>query len=120
MKSACREVPSAFSVTDSDRGTCGAGLDQHLAGPAGATGPAGPTGATGAAGVSGYEVRSAAVANGNIVTASCNGTKKVMGGGFIDGNNVTKSYPNGTHNGWVVETSNNTAITAYAICATFD
>jgi hypothetical protein len=117
--------------TKGDTGTAG---DRGPAGIAGAGGPPGTPGADGATGMSGYEVVVGNVAAGsqtgfNVAdsTATCPGSKRVVGGGFMSGaNNVdvytVYSQPDLAGTAWFVRTAKPTTTpyttTAYAICVT--
>ena len=67
--------------------------------------------------MSGYEVKTLSVPTGGDVTVMCTSGKKVLGGGYADGNSVQESHPTAGNDGWVVKTQSNQTVTAYAICA---
>ena len=125
---------------DGAQGIQGLKGDTGAAGATGATGlqgPAGPTGPAGANGVSGLEIITAtSVGNSDTkrnVTATCPGTKTLVGGGARTTNTaawVTTSGPgavaSGKANSWIADaeehdtlpSSTQWTLTVYAICAT--
>jgi hypothetical protein len=114
--------------------------EQGETGATGAQGPAGPTGPAGVNGVSGLEIVNTAVARNSSTnedvlveaTATCPGSKLVVGGGGkIDTSNTAirsqvvmfRSFPSAT-NAWTASSviisgfsGQTVTVTAYAICA---
>jgi hypothetical protein len=126
-----------------DTGATGATGANGAAGATGATGPQGPagqngapgatgaTGASGAPGLSGHQIVTSSVAIGNngagSATATCPGTKKVLGGGWSSTGNIgiKDSHPSG-NNAWFASGNRpliplpgvaDETLTVFAICA---